>query len=591
MSDPITDLMMKGGTQAAPASSAGNEHLTDQTMRGMETQMRPKEGLSPMQVNPKAKQVGAGKQLAAGVASMFVPFLGQAIQSQAKAQKEAQITEAMNEFNSLNDGLEMASSMAQMEALQGKIPEEKVHERTQELWKEQPSYKAMFDPMNPAAKKRIKNFAKVFQQDWMNPEKAESTVHSQGLQRFMKMKPHQKMVQQLAQQIQQKQGQGGAPPPQQPGGGQPQPQQGGGQQPQQGQPQQSPQQGGQPPSGEQMQHKLNMPDPKAMTPYAEYLKAVEAVRNRYEFRADNEGKPFAFDKRDGSAKEIKVQKADGTEGTTPTMATKGLTGKVAIVDGVPFGVYGVTDNGQQGVKHPGDKNWTGADAKTFEASKAAWAQGEASKDKRVKLSADFRAKAWAATRQYGVYDTETGNMVMANALEISANRGKFAPAPQAMQLTNRTNLFNEIEGTENELKSVIAEMRDVKFDEATKAQLAAVMKADAPNSMLDAFLKSNAAGTLTDPQIRYVTALAAMEESALSLRTLGGMGAGSDQMRAAILRMLPGGGTPSAAYATRQLQLFDIEVKGLKKNQPGLGNIGGRKGDKKQSFSEFLNGR
>lgn len=554
----LTQLASLYQQQVPTTGGDGGERLQDETLRGMEAQMRPRTGLAPLKPNPKAGNVGMGKRLMAGAVGMFVPFLGQAIMSQAKAQKEAQITEAANEFSSLNDALEMASTMAQMEQLQGKIGPDKVQERTQELWHQQPAFKALFDPMNPASKKRLKNFAKVFQQDWMNPEKAESTPHAQGLKRFMQLNPSAKLIKHMATSLQNKQGR------QQPQPGQNQPQQN----------QADPSAG--------MQQKMNLPDPKALTPYSEYLRAIDSVRNRYDFKFDNEGKPFAFDKRTGDAKEVKVLQADGTE-KAPTMAIRGKGGQVASVDGVPIGVYGINANGQPGIKHPGDANWTGEDAKTFEAAKAAWAQGEASKDRRIQVSETARARAWATTRQYSVYDTETGNMIMADALQISQARGRYAGAPQAMQLTNRSNLFNEIEGTENELKRVVDKMGNQTFDEVTKAQLAVALKTDNPMSALQSFLKSNAASTLSEPQVEYVTAIAALEESALSLRTLGGMGQGSDMMRAAILRMVPGAGTPSAAYAKRQLELFDIEVKGLKKSQPGLGNTGGKKDNQPKS--------
>jgi hypothetical protein len=52
------------------------------------------------------------------------------------------------------------------------------------------------------------------------------------------------------------------------------------------------------------------------------------------------------------------------------------------------------------------------------------------------------------------------------------------------------------------------------------------------------------------------------------------MGQGSDQLRAAITKMLPGAGTPSRAYAERQMTLFDGEVKALKTSIPGIGGPG-----------------
>lgn len=532
-----------------------------------EQSLAPKESLVPRGVDPRMRRSNLGTELGMATLKMFVPMLGGAIQHHIKAQKEAQISEATNEFMALDAALEMASTMAGTELGQGKITQDKLHERTQELWKQQPGYKALFDPNNPAAKKRLKNFAKVFQVDWMNPEKKQDTVHYQALQRFMELKPASMMVKMAAQQFMNaSQGMSGKPPqggqPQgQPPGGAPQP----GQQPQGGPPQDQPPQG---PQGTDLQTRIEKPDLKGLTQYGDYLKALEQHQNHFEFHADESGRSVAFDRRTGEAKDVKV------DGESVKMMTRAKDG-IANVDNKPVGVY------RQGkLRVPGDANWTGEDQKQFDAAQATWAAAEAMKDHRVQVSAAYRASAWQQTRAVNAYDTEQNAMVITNMRDISEHPGKYAPPSQSMQVLNRDALFREINYTSGMVRQAIGKLGDEPFPQELRAQLAIALRSEDPKSYWQEFLRSNAADKLTTNQIEYITGLISLEESALSLRSLGGMGQGSDQLRTAIIKMLPGAGTPSGSYAKRQMDLFEGEVKKLKSTLPKLGTTG--KGEEKK---------
>lgn len=584
--DALTQDQPAAGQQAVPTSSpeAHPEALPPGTVKGMQAKLGGQEKLKQPGIDPKMKHIGTGSMVLGGALSMFVPFLGASVMLHAKQQKERQVNEALNEFMVMDGVWDAAWQRAAVEA---KGDMEQTKKLAQQYAQQDPRLNALFS--GPAGQKRLKNFAKVFQQPWMNDGK--STAHTEALKKFMQLKPMSKMLEGMAQHILGRKQQ----QPQQAGQGQPQQQQ------PQGQPQAAQQQPQNTPQGmmSQLPRQVIPPDEKGLTQYSEYLKAIEAIRNRYEIKFDTSGKPFAFDKRNGDAKELMVQRADGSQSKySPTMPVKARQG-IAVVNGVPIGVYGVTDDGNFGVKTPDMKSWNGDDAKQFEAAKVAYAQGEANKDKRISWGAEMRAKMWGkyARPAMSVYDAASGNMVMATQQQITEHPEKYAGASPAMQLTNRLNLFNEISGTEEELKRTISGMGMQTFSEEARAKISAVLSLDSQTPgvyklAMDEFLRTNVADSLTKEQVEYVTALAAMEESALSLRTLGGMGQGSDMMRAAILRMVPGAGTPSGAYALRQLQLFDIEMKGLKKAMPGISNLDKKdkkdSGDKKQTLQEFL---
>lgn len=514
------------------------------------------EKLAPMK--PHTPKSSLGTKLGLATMGMFVPMLGAAVQSHIKEQKEAQINEAVNDFSSLDGALEMASTLANQEAAAGKLPQNKVHERTMELWKQQPGYRAMFDPNNKAAQKRLKNFSKVFQVDWMNPEKNENTVHYQALQRFLKLKPAAAMVKFFGGKADEhRQGQQGGP---QQGAPQGQPQ---GPQPQGGQAQGAPQQ---PPSGDQLQTVKGQPDFGGLEKYGQYLKALADRQNHFEFHTDENGKSVAFDRRTGQAKDVQV---DGK----PIAMLTGKKDGVATVDNKPFGMY---RNGK--VRTPGDPNWTGEDQKQFDAAQTAWAAAESNKDKRMQKYMQARASWYASMHPAFVYDSQDGAFKTVSWADAATQKDRYAPPAQAMQVRNREALFNEIQGSGVKfMNEAITRMGDQPFDEDVRAKLVVMLRSEDPKSYWQDLLKSNVADKLSDAQVDYVTAIVNLDESALSLRSLGGMGQGSDQLRNAIIRMLPGAGTPSGAYAQRQMKLFEAEVKQLKSTLPALG-----KGDKNE---------
>lgn len=196
-------------------------------------------------------------------------------------------------------------------------------------------------------------------------------------------------------------------------------------------------------------------------------------------------------------------------------------------------------------------------------------------DQQLTLQQD-RMKAYASTyaqmrglvNQYSVIDKTTGEPVMVNANTMNANPDRYMAGSLGQQLKNRQGVFGEISGTKNAFNTALAGLTDEDFKTLPRLQVALALKSRDPRSAMSEFMGSEYAANLTPAQQEYVTGLAALSESAMSLRTVAGMGQGSDTLRNAIMSMLPGPATPSRAYAKRQMDLFDIELNALQKSVP-----------------------
>jgi hypothetical protein len=247
-----------------------------------------------------------------------------------------------------------------------------------------------------------------------------------------------------------------------------------------------------------------------------------------------------------------------------------------IIDGKPAGVI---RNGQP--LTPTSPEWTDADQTQLDSYLKTYKESEAGKDARVKLAATSRIEAYMKTRMYGALDAQTGSLVYVSPDQMRSSPGRYAPAGPGVQAKNRMSIFQEIDTTKSFLSDAIAKLPNEEFSPQARLQLSYVLRDEDPRGAWHNFLNSDVAATLSESQINYVTALVSMDESAMSLRSLAGMGAGSDMLRSAIMKMLPGAGTPSKEYAMRQMQIFSAEVQALKTSVPNIGEPGQGGGETK----------
>jgi hypothetical protein len=408
--------------------------------------------------------------------------------------------------------------------------------------------------------KKLKRMAKALNQDWLNPKPDE---YADGLKAALKQHTDKQQamtglkgtIQQMIQHIK-----------------------GGGQQQQQqvspegaakimqrapiGQPQQDPQQ-----AARTMQSGAEM-----VKAQADLTRAQTEAKDKWQIQPTGTGTIVAIDRSDPT----KVVQVTDEKGNKITAAPKGAQsgGKVAMVNNVPIGVS-KTVNGKTTTITPGDPNWTADDDKLYHAATAATAASNAGKDHRIQLAGQSRALSYMQSRMYPVLNAD-GTEGFANAQQITKDPGNFAPLTGAVKVKSQQAIFQDLHYTSGQLAEAIDGLGEQGFDAKSRAQLLLALRSNDPRSALSEFLSSEGAASLTDAQMNYATALTAATEGAMMLRNLGGMGAGSDTLREAIAKMIPGAGTPSQKYAKRQLELYNGQVSRLEKAVPNIpGGSGG----------------
>jgi hypothetical protein len=173
------------------------------------------------------------------------------------------------------------------------------------------------------------------------------------------------------------------------------------------------------------------------------------------------------------------------------------------------------------------------------------------------------------SRVFPVINTETHNTEMRNAREINEHPGLYASASAGGKALTQEAVFQDLHYNIETARRAINSLDEI--DAKTRAQLAYVLRHTDPTSAAQAFLTGAAGTTLTDQQQEAVQALAQLSENALTLRQIGGFGAGSDDLRAAIQATLPNAKSPTKGYMLGQLSKFENVVKRLEHGVPGLG--------------------
>jgi hypothetical protein len=202
----------------------------------------------------------------------------------------------------------------------------------------------------------------------------------------------------------------------------------------------------------------------------------------------------------------------------------------------------------------------------------AWAQ---SYEKQKTLSAQtfgsFRMQA-IMDIPVSAYDVNTGGVGFVTRKEIQENPGRYVGGELATKLKSKASAFDEIQISSQQVRDALAKLPG-DFSQKQVAKFASVLQVKDDGGTIRNFLKSDVAKTLTQPEIEYVTAVKNLRESSFALRSLQGMGQGSDMLREAIASVVPGPTTPNKAYAFSSLDRFDTQVKTLKQAIPGLGGV------------------
>ncbi len=177
-----------------------------------------------------------------------------------------------------------------------------------------------------------------------------------------------------------------------------------------------------------------------------------------------------------------------------------------------------------------------------------------------------RIEGMANSRELAVIDTKRGNALQyISAAEINkANQlepGRYAPAAPGMKALTQTSLIEDIRGSIAQTRVSLAGIPE--FTAADKVLIANALRDRDPKSAIGQLIGGSAGNNLTPAQQEYLIDLAQLHEQAMAMRSVLGTGTGSEDLRAAILRTIPGPGTPNKAYAAMQLNKFEQTLNRL----------------------------
>ncbi len=186
-------------------------------------------------------------------------------------------------------------------------------------------------------------------------------------------------------------------------------------------------------------------------------------------------------------------------------------------------------------------------------------------------AATIRVEGMGAIREMPVIDTKRGNALQyLNANEINkANQtepGRYIPTGPGQQALNKTALLEDIRGSINQTRESLAAIPE--FTAMDKGKIAVAMRDRDPKSAISQLVGGAAGASMTPAQQEYLINLAQLHEQALAMRSVLGAGQGSDDLRAAIIRTIPGPSTPNKAYALKQLNAFEQTLGRLSRGVP-----------------------
>jgi len=332
-------------------------------------------------------------------------------------------------------------------------------------------------------------------------------------------------------------------------------------------------------------------------------KASAEARQKYQYIPGIDGKVWAVNKNDRTDAHIL---RDAETGNEITGAAKGKQG-IMMANGIPVGVW---RNGMPIL--PGDPTWTDHDQKLYEGAI------DASKEKQLlridpiiaaEIGPPPDPKDYPKGRSdpgYGEalrkFGKEADAIRVRNGLALASARGTAYNATRPVQVIKYDDegLPHEMwttagaaiaeglagggEGTK--LTTREGQMKDIEFS-SKKARLAITEldKPFSPEQIAKLYLVTHtedetlarteaaalAAQELTDKQMDFVTWIGHLNERAMSLRTVAGMGQGAQDLRNAIRGILPGLKSGSTKMMLKQLDAFDNQTKILHEAIPKAG--------------------
>jgi hypothetical protein len=326
---------------------------------------------------------------------------------------------------------------------------------------------------------------------------------------------------------------------------------------------------------------------------AELEKALTESRQKYQYIPTSDGGIAAVNKSNPEDSH-KLRYTETGELVSGKPSAK--EGQAYMVNGMPQGVF---HNGKPVM--PTDPDWTPKDQKLFDSTLysakekqflrvdpaiaaivgdppdpkefkngrrdpeygkelATWGEAVFKKQmEKTAASGEARAKAFNQYRPVQVMDAD-GDVYYTTAAQAIAEG--MSGAGEGIKLKSRQAQIGDIETASGKERAAI-EAVDKPFTEAQIAKLKFAMTTDDPG-LASTEMKALAAEELTPAQQDFVIWTNQLNERAMSLRGVAGIGASAQDVRGAIHAMLPGIGSGSTGMMKKQLDAFDQQVKVLK---------------------------
>jgi len=403
--------------------------------------------------------------------------------------------------------------------------------------------------------KKLKNMAKALNQDWLNPEK--TTAYGEALKKVTAKqqqedatnKKKQGAAQNLKQMFQHliQKAQGGPKP------------------------QLSDEQ--RTAMGREIQEKApttqGVTDPKAaaeiMRAEAELIRAQKSSPEKYEFKtqkqADGSEIIVALDKTDPTKPAIEVKSHMG-ENVKPGGRKFVDDGKLEVVSGVPTGRVKREGNWIA----PGQAGYTKQDEEAVKLGLNAQGFSDKQKEKLAAIRGESYARGRALYSFKDVTDTKTGEVREVSAMDMAREPGRYTGASEQEKVSARDAVHESLTTNFKALEKSLDKLPNG-LDAETQATLKLAMHSNDPG-LFETLIVNKIKQGAPDEVLQYLTNMKAMQEDVMVLRSVGGMGTGSDTMRNAMVALIPGPGTSSVKEAKMQIGAAKRTTEALFSRRP-----------------------
>lgn len=289
---------------------------------------------------------------------------------------------------------------------------------------------------------------------------------------------------------------------------------------------------------------------KAVEQLARAEKELRATPDKFDFKtiknSDGSEKIVAMDKSDPSKPYIEVKSSSG-EVAKPGEKKYAGDGKLEVVGGIPTGRV---MHGGKWVS-PGQDSYTAEDKKAVDLGMNAQGLSQKQKEKLVSLRAQESAKDRAAFVFHNVVNKQTGEVGEVSALDMAKNPSMYGGASEQEKISARDSVHESLNTNFKSLSDSLDKLPNG-LDTETQALIKQALNEDNPG-MIETLTVNKLKQGASDELLQYLTNIKLMQEDVMTLRSVGGMGAGSDSMRHAMVQTVPGAGTSSVKEAKMQI--------------------------------------